>query len=349
MQNYQSKLILPGQVDEYRGKGYNVVDFHLHSSASYDVFNKKSLYPRVLRERMLKQGWDYVTFTDHDTIDAYDGLDLEGVIKGVEVTIKPRIFPGYEHPHTMHVNVYALSDEQFAEIDAIAKQGDFFGLIDYLKNEELPYQLNHPFISGYYEEPEWHHMPEIVQYFDVLEITNTRRSRLHNESAGRLADAFGLGWTEGSDNHIGLPVKGTLVRGADFGEMWDRIKAGDVLTVPEHMDYRTMKQTVQAYASIVFNMTPEELENFSFRFKSEDSKTDRFIDYVMTERAAGSRLFNGVPGKIVENVLSNLGPLFTYMTYVRKQNRIGKEILEMVDGVVGEVADSVGLDFRREV
>lgn len=65
------------------------MDLHVHSSCSYDVPPVQTMHPAVLFEKAKSQGLDYVTFTDHDTIKAYDllGWDREGLVPGVEISI----------------------------------------------------------------------------------------------------------------------------------------------------------------------------------------------------------------------------------------------------------------------
>ena len=71
-------------------EGWKKMDMHVHSSCSYDVPPVQAMHPVVLFEKARDQGLDFVTFTDHDTVKAYDllGWDKEGLVPGVEIEIK---------------------------------------------------------------------------------------------------------------------------------------------------------------------------------------------------------------------------------------------------------------------
>ncbi|MBU1975046.1 MAG: hypothetical protein KKG59_01440 [Nanoarchaeota archaeon] len=333
-----SKIIRASEIGEYRDQGYKVIDPHLHSSASYDVFPIPALAPRNLAAKLLRSGWDMVTFTDHDTRAAYDDLgDLEGVVRGAEITIRPKKLWDYARPHTMHVNIWEYSDDEFDSVDAISRTGDFFGMLDFIRSAKLPHQLNHPTIPGFFERPDWSYLPAIAKEFEVVEAYNHRRSKKHNEASLSLANAFGLGTTSGSDNHIGLPVRGTLVKGDSFPEMWDRIKAGDSLIVQGGLTYDSMKQTIQEYVRHFFRISPEDLKEYRFRLKSERARMDKFMDTVITKKTEGSVLLRGYQSKLVEAVFHYVGPIIAEFAYVRKQNKIGEEIFTFLDGLLQEM------------
>jgi predicted metal-dependent phosphoesterase TrpH len=73
----------------FRKDGRKWMDLHVHSSCSYDVPPVQTMHPAVLFENAKSQGLDYVTFTDHDTIKAYDllGWNREGLVPGIEISI----------------------------------------------------------------------------------------------------------------------------------------------------------------------------------------------------------------------------------------------------------------------
>ncbi|WP_269848629.1 hypothetical protein [Methanosarcina horonobensis] len=78
-----------------------------------------------------------MTFTDHDTVKAYDllGWDKEGLVPGVEISIKDPENVG----HTLHINVFDLDSEDFGELEAIANQEhDFKNFIRYLRFMTCP-------------------------------------------------------------------------------------------------------------------------------------------------------------------------------------------------------------------
>ena len=123
-------------------EGWKKVDLHVHSACSYDVPPANSMRPEVLFEKAKAQGLDFVTFTDHDTIKAFDllGWDREGLVPGVEIEIKDPEKTG----HCIHVNVFELDSEEFGELEAIAnKEHDLKNFVRYLRTHDLPHIYNH--------------------------------------------------------------------------------------------------------------------------------------------------------------------------------------------------------------
>jgi len=186
---------------------------------------------------MKARGWGLVTFTDHDTLDAYKSFTEPSpdVVRGVEIKIKPRRIGSHTHTHTLHVNIYRLSDEQFQELETIARSRDYYAFIDYLKSNRLPYVLNHPFWHEVYERPNWAVIPEILKKGDFpLTEYNWGRIPTQNEKVLELARAIGVPVWGASDNHVGKPEFATLIRGDTFEEVWDNAIHGRACVVRQH-------------------------------------------------------------------------------------------------------------------
>ena len=105
--NYQEKLITSErQLSLWRkdGKG---ADLHVHTNCSFDVLPVKELcLPRAFMKRLSGKALDYITFTDHNTIEAYEilGWDREKLVPGVEMTVCDFDFAG----HALHINVFRI-------------------------------------------------------------------------------------------------------------------------------------------------------------------------------------------------------------------------------------------------
>jgi hypothetical protein len=94
--------------------------------------------PRDLYTAALRQGMDFVTITDHNSIaGALEIADLPGAFLSAEVTA---YFP--EDSCKVHVLVFGLSEGQFAEVQE-ARQ-DIRVLRDYLVEQRLAHSLAHP-------------------------------------------------------------------------------------------------------------------------------------------------------------------------------------------------------------
>ena len=136
----RDRILSYEQAEVYRKHGWKAADLHVHTLCSPDVISARSLHPEALYNLARKKGMDFVTFTDHDTMKAYDLLSsgLEGLVTGVEMRIKDMDLVG----HTLHINVYDLSLEQFLVLKEISVQGDLNRFINYLAKNNLPYIYN---------------------------------------------------------------------------------------------------------------------------------------------------------------------------------------------------------------
>lgn len=230
-------LVDPADIDRYLDRGYRILDPHLHTSASCDVIPSDNVAPKRLYDNMVENGWGFVTFTDHDTLDAYDSFPIppERLVRGVEVKIKPERIGDHTRTHTLHVNVYQPTTAQYASLAGIAGTGDFYGFIDYLRSEGLRYALNHPFWHEASEAPNWANTVEILRggYFPLAEYNWGHAPELNATLLDFGADA-GIPLWGASDSHVGQPEYATLVRGDTFEEAWENVIAGRAKIVRQH-------------------------------------------------------------------------------------------------------------------
>ena len=211
------KLISPEKTDEFLKQGWHQADLHVHTYYSGDVLPSKFLDPLVLYEKARKKGMRYITFTDHDTMDAYDrvGWTREGLVPGVEIKIKDMKNVG----HSLHVNVYELNKMQFKELMKIAKvKQDIRTFVSYLKKNDLPFVYNHPFWYEHGEKPSLKAINTIIQLFPVTEY-NMLRVWQKNALAVKLAQKHGKGIIASTDTHIGnIGRASTFAKGETFKE-----------------------------------------------------------------------------------------------------------------------------------
>lgn len=246
-----ARLRTPAQAQALREEGWLAADLHVHSSCSYDVPGTRELHPEALYAKAQALGLDWITFTDHDTMDAYDliGWERPGLVTGVELTIKDMRRVG----HTLHVNVYELNQKQFLDMKAIAeKSADLELLIAYLQSQNLPYLYNHPFWFMPGESPNYTAVPEIMRLFPAVEY-NMHRVRTKNVLAMACADRLGLGMLAATDTHIGhLGTARTLAKGRTFREFFQAVVAGEALLVPEDLTARTMTREAAGWINVIF-------------------------------------------------------------------------------------------------
>ena len=224
-----------GPTSEPDGNLTKRVDLHLHSYASGKATNwwvkvlglggesRESYTPPAEALRMAKAaGMDFVTLTDHETIDGgLTLLDRAEFLPGVEVSA---IFP--EGGSSVDILIYGLDCGQHAEIQAL--RGDVYGLVDYLREANLVHVLAHPmFESG--GPLDRAGVEKRLVLFGLWEYINGSRPANQNRLAERVAGAVGAGelrqlarrhglripphtriaGTGGSDDHGGVYVGAT--------------------------------------------------------------------------------------------------------------------------------------------
>ena len=118
----RDKILSYEQAELYRKHGWKAADLHVHTLCSPDVISARSLHPEALYNRARERGMDFVTFTDHDTMRAYDLLsgERDGLVTGVEIGSRDEDLVG----RTLHINVYDLKLEQFLDLKEISEIGD---------------------------------------------------------------------------------------------------------------------------------------------------------------------------------------------------------------------------------
>src|ERR1051326_5736239 len=125
-------------------------DLHLHSRHSarseewlFRRFDFPDSYsdPKQLYEQLRKRGMDYVTITDHDTIDGcLEIADLPNTFISEQVTT---YFP--QDPCKIHILVWGITEAQHADIQ-IARE-NIFVLHRYLKAGQITHAVAHPLYS----------------------------------------------------------------------------------------------------------------------------------------------------------------------------------------------------------
>ncbi|MCU0724920.1 MAG: PHP domain-containing protein, partial [Planctomycetes bacterium] len=222
------QVLSPGQTGDLVARGFVAADLHVHSIYSEDVLSERTL-PGALVERARREGLRFLSITDHDTMDAYVnvlGFDHEMVVPGVEIRIRdPRV------GHTVHVNVYTLDPEQFADLEGIAvDRRDIVRFTSYCRENDLPFQFNHPFWSAVGEStPDPRAVADLMSLFPVVEFNSSRVAE-KNHAAARLARALGKGLLANSDSHHGNVGRArSWVRAGDFREFFHLATRGEAV------------------------------------------------------------------------------------------------------------------------
>jgi glycosyltransferase involved in cell wall biosynthesis/predicted metal-dependent phosphoesterase TrpH len=183
-------------------------DMHCHSTASQisKLGVQRALGlpecatpPEEVYELAKRRGMDFVTITDHDTID--------GVL---EIADRPDVFISEEltahfrgEPQAVHVLCYGITpvDHEWLQ----AHSGDVELCAAYLYEREIACALAHPYYNVGAPLTA-RHRRRLAELFSVWEIRNGARARELNRPAATYVatrDGIGIG---GSDDHAGVDI-----------------------------------------------------------------------------------------------------------------------------------------------
>jgi len=187
---------------------YRKMDMHVHSCYSVEpvpnlsgiTFSPKET-PEELYRRAKERGMDFVTITDHDTIDGcLDFLarnpGVRDFVVGEEVSSE---LP--ESKLTVHLNVYGHTLRQHEELQR--RRGNAFDVASYCREQRLFFAWNHPFYRENLSTIEESEFMRFVAQVPVLEVRNGGRMQVLNVLAEEVAVARGKAMQGGSDSHTG--------------------------------------------------------------------------------------------------------------------------------------------------
>jgi predicted metal-dependent phosphoesterase TrpH len=226
-------------------------DMHVHTSCSPDVLPLEHLTPTSLYEKGKQEGLDYIVFTDHDTMDAYDEVgDREDIVTGVEIKVKDMDRVG----HTIHSNVYTLDKKQFEELEEIAQHHrDLEMFTKYCQDNGLPYTYNHPFWFEGGDIPNLKAIPEIMDLFPVVEY-NMHRTKSKNELLLALAKEYGKGIVATTDTHSGHIGKArTLAEGDTFKDYFENVKQNNTILLAKDLTIDNLTEEINSWIENIFS------------------------------------------------------------------------------------------------
>ena len=163
-------------------------DLHIHSRFSarseewlFRRFDFPDSYsdPRELHRQLIECGMDFVTITDHDTIDGcLEIRDLPNTFISEQVTT---YFP--QDPCKIHILVWGITEKQHDDIVII--RDNIFALQRYLQSGKIAHAVAHPLysINGKLESS---HLERLILLFKHFEGVNGLRDALLSELAQEL-------------------------------------------------------------------------------------------------------------------------------------------------------------------
>ena len=188
------------------------VDMHCHSTASQlsRLGVQRSLGlpecatpPEEVYELARRRGMDFVTITDHDTIDGcLELVDRPDCFVSEELTAR---FAG--EPQAVHVLCYGITSGDHEWLQAHA--GDVEACAAYLHENEIACALAHPFFNvGEPLAPR--HRRRLAELFPIWEVRNGSRAAELNMPAAIYIETHGGTGIGGSDDHAGVDIGRTF-------------------------------------------------------------------------------------------------------------------------------------------
>src|SRR5215212_5316 len=183
-------------------------DLHCHSTASAESklgvqralgLPECATPPEEVHSLAKRRGMDFVTITDHDTIDGVLTIaDRPDVFVSEELTAH---FRG--EPQAVHMLCLGITPDDHEWLQA--HSDDVEVVARYLHEQEITCALAHPFYAV--EAPLLpRHRRRLAQLFDTWEVRNGSRARELNHPAAIYVETHGGTGVGGSDDHAGVDI-----------------------------------------------------------------------------------------------------------------------------------------------
>jgi hypothetical protein len=304
--------------------GWSAADLHVHTWCSHDVLPVAQNDPLRLYEKARRAGMSFVTFTDHDTMAAYDqiGWTRENLVTGVEIKVLDRKRVGF----TVHVNVFGLDRRQFNELVDLAAAGDIECFLNALSQMRLPYSYNHPFWHEPYEKFDARSVFDLMGLFPVVEYNMGRVLPLNLIAAG-AARRLGKGLIGSTDTHSGRIADAyTLARGESFASFWAEVIAGRSRIVPQDLTLDRLKIEVFDRLRCLFDRDRWEFDKPGFSLDTGISLLDKHLQPMLID--SGRR--NGRGRKMLQWAMTALASSrIPHSLYIRSQHMLAASIQQL--------------------
>ena len=185
------------------------VDLHCHSTAS--AVSKLGVQralglpecatpPEEVYELAKRRGMDFVTITDHDTIDG--ALELAG--RHDDAFVSEELTAWFRgEPQAVHILCWGITSDDHERLQSLA--GDVEAVASELRMRSIACALAHPFYAV--EAPLLpRHRRRLAQLFPIWETRNGSRARELNAPAVVYIETHGGTGVGGSDDHAGVDV-----------------------------------------------------------------------------------------------------------------------------------------------
>jgi glycosyltransferase involved in cell wall biosynthesis/predicted metal-dependent phosphoesterase TrpH len=223
---------LQGILQAMSENGPSRADLHVHSAASAHSrlgvqralgLPECATPPEEVYALAKRRGMDFVTITDHDTIDgALQISDRADVFVSEELTAS---FRG--EPQAVHVLCYGITPDDHEWLQA--HRSDVDACAEYLHSSRIACALAHPFYAVGAPLTAQHRR-RLARLFPVWEVRNGSRAMELNMPAAVYIDTHGGTGVGGTDDHAGVDIGRTFTEtppAANWREFLDHIRAGD--------------------------------------------------------------------------------------------------------------------------
>jgi predicted metal-dependent phosphoesterase TrpH len=252
---------------------YKKADLHCHSVYSTfkyfriantrDSYNRPEEVYRIAKER----GMDYVTITDHDSIDGCLYLlnrhpDLADFFISEEVETW---FP--DTRQRIHVNVFDIDEDQHREIQR--RRANIYDLHEYVRAEGIIASANHMLQNYRFRNSPRRYFDEMLRMFDIFEVKNGAMASQHNRLVEDLMTLVrekrgNVSLIAGSDAHTLGPLARvyTVAEAQTIREFLEKIRSGGCFVWGTEMGFRVLLSDVYSmvfryYGSVLDWRNPE--------------------------------------------------------------------------------------------
>jgi glycosyltransferase involved in cell wall biosynthesis/predicted metal-dependent phosphoesterase TrpH len=283
------------------------VDMHCHSTASR--FSRLGVQrslglpecatpPEEVYELAKRRGMDFVTITDHDTIDGCLELaDRPDCFVSEELTAR---FAG--EPQAVHVLCYGIIPGDHEWLQAHA--GDLEACAAYLHESEIACALAHPFFNvGAPLAPR--HRRRLAALFPIWEVRNGSRAAELNMPAAIYVETHGGTGIGGSDDHAGVDIGRTFTEvpaASTPEEFLHRVREGAATTGGEQGSAAKWAHAAMALATRALDLPPSGATFWAHGSKRRTGRVDPSAVLKIAQRVIGEG------GEREGKVAADIGP-----------------------------------------
>jgi len=252
---------------------FKKADLHCHSVYStfkyFRIANTRDSYnrPEDVYRLAKQRGMDFVTLTDHDSIDGCLYLlnkfpDLDDFFISEEVETW---FP--DTRQRIHINVFAIDERQHAEIQK--RRENIYDLHAYIREENILASANHMFQNYRMRNSPRQYFDEMLRMFDAFEVKNGAMASQHNRLVEDLMAVVrekrgDVSLVAGSDAHTLGPLARvyTVAEAETVPEFLEKVRQGQCFVWGSEMGFRVLLSDVyrmvfRYYGSVLDLKNPE--------------------------------------------------------------------------------------------